>query len=419
MLDIKFIRENQEIVKKAVKDKGLDLDLEKLLTVDERRRKLTHEIDELRQQRKDTSARRAVAEGKELKERANKLEKELKEVSKVYAELLLAVPNLPALDVKVGRDGTENEVLRNWGQIPKFDFPPKDHLELGEKLDIIDVERAAKVSGTRFGYLKNSGVLLEFALVDLALKTLIKEGFTPVVPPVLIRKSITDGLGYWQAGGHQDYYWVVDEEVPAEEEQKGLYLVGTAEHSVVPMHKDEVLSAKDLPKRYVAFSSSFRREAGTYGKDTRGILRVHQFDKVEMVSFVTAEQDDQEHEYLLSLEEKLFQMLELPYQVVKMCTGDLGFPVARKYDLEAWLPGQNQYREVTSTSTTTDFQARRLNIRYQQGNEKRFAHILNGTGFAIGRTIIAILENYQQADGSVKVPKALAAFVGQELLKPK
>ena len=296
----------------------------------------------------------------------------------------------------------------------KFTFIPKDHVVLGEALDLIDIKRAAKVSGTRFAYLKNEGALLEFALVQLVLEVLTSEGFTPIIPPVLIHKEITEGLGYWQAGGNEDYYNLNDPE-----EKKELYLVGTAEHSIVPMHKDEIFQKKELPKRYVGFSSAFRREAGSYGKDTRGILRVHQFDKVEMVSFVTEEDDDKEHEYLLSLEEKLFQLLEIPYQVVKMCTGDLGFPIARKYDIEAWMPGQGKYREVTSTSTTTDFQARRLNIKYQDGNEKKYSHILNGTAFAIGRTIIAILENYQQEDGSVVVPEALRKYVGKSVIKPK
>lgn len=419
MLDIKFIRDNEGVVAKAAKDKGLKVDLGRLLQLDERRRSLITQLDEMNKRRKEISQKRDVEQGKKVKLEINEAETELRQIDAEFRVQMLAIPNLPAADVKVGENESGNEVLRKVGTIPKFAFAPKEHLELGESLDVIDVERAAKVSGTRFAYLKNEGVLLEFGLIELAVSTLLKEGFISVVPPVLIRKSITDGLGYWQAGGNEEYYWVREDKVAEEEEHKGLYLVGTAEHSVVPMHKDEVLSVKELPKRYVAFSSAFRREAGAYGKDTKGILRVHQFDKVEMVSFVAEEGDDQEHEYLLSLQEKLFQMLKLPYQVIKMCTGDLGFPVARKYDLEAWLPGQDKYREVTSTSTTTDFQARRLNIRYQAGNTRKFVHILNGTGFAIGRTIIAILENYQQKDGSVRIPRVLQKYVGKEILKPR
>jgi seryl-tRNA synthetase len=341
-----------------------------------------------------------------LKDQLEKQEHALKAVGEELHEWLLKIPNPAKQDVKVGKDESKNEVIRKHMLPSPFSFTPKDHLELGEGLDIIDVKRAAKVSGTRFAYLKNEGALLEFALIQLAFDLLTKEGFIPIVSPVLIKTEAMRGLGYMEHGADEDIF-----SVPKDD----LVLVGTAEHSIVSMHKDEILQSRILPLRYVGFSSAFRREAGTYGKDTRGILRVHQFDKVEMVSFVTEENDDKEHEYLLSLEEKLFQLLEIPYQVVKMCTGDLGFPAARKYDIEAWMPSQNKYREVTSTSTTTDFQSRRLNIKYQDSakqNEKKFVHILNGTAFAIGRTMIAILENYQEEDGSVVVPEALRKYVG-------
>jgi seryl-tRNA synthetase len=252
--------------------------------------------------------------------------------------------------------------------------------------------------------------MLEFALAQFAFDSLMKEGFTPVIPPELIKTETMRKLGYMENGGDEDMFHIKDD---------GLTLVGTAEHALVSMHMDEVLHPKDLPKRYVGFSSAFRREAGSYGKDTRGILRVHQFDKVEMVSITSAEKDTSEHEYLLSLEEKFFQALGIPYQVVKMCTGDLGFPVSRKYDIEAWIPTQEKYREVTSASTTGDFQARRLNIKYQEGSEKKFTHILNGTAFAIGRTLIAILENYQQQDGTVIVPEVLRNYINIDKILPK
>ncbi|MBI4153466.1 serine--tRNA ligase, partial [Candidatus Woesebacteria bacterium] len=342
-------------------------------------------------------------EGKKIKEELKGKEPELAKVENQYKEFLLQIPNLPADDVKEGKDENENEVVRSWGEPKKFDFEAKDHIALGESLNIIDIERAAKVSGPRFAYLKGDAMLLEFALVQLALETLMKEGFVPVIPPVLIKKEMMEGMGYLEHGGEEDMY-VFDKD--------GLVLVGTSEQTIGPMHANEVL--RDLPLRYVGFSSCFRRESGSYGKDTRGILRVHQFDKVEMFSFTKPEDSDKEHEYLLSLEEKLFQALEIPYQVVKMCTGDLGAPAARKYDLEAWMPGQGTYREVTSTSTTTDFQARRLNIKYQDGGKTELVHILNGTAFAIGRTIIAILENYQQKDGSVIIPEALRKWVGKD-----
>lgn len=414
MIDIKFVRENPHVVQKATKDKGVDIDINHVLEIDAKHKELSLSVQKLREERNKLAKERNIEEGKKLKDQLEKEEHALKAVEEELKNWLYKIPNLPKNDVKIGKDESENEVSKKHGKITEFSFTPKDHLELGEMLDILDVKRAAKVSGTRFAYLKNDAAFIEFALVHYALETLVKEGFTPVVPPVLINQEITEGLGYWQAGGNEEYY-VVGE--PAE--GKNFYLIGTAEHSIVPMHKDEVLNKKDLPKRYVGFSSAFRREAGSYGKDTKGILRVHQFDKVEMVSFTTEENDDQEHEYLLSMQEKLWQALEIPYQVVKMCTGDLGFPAARKYDIEAWIPSQNKYREVTSVSTVTDFQSRRLNIKYQEGNEKKFVHILNGTAFAIGRTIIAILENYQQTDGSVVIPKILQKYIGKNIIRPQ
>ena len=422
MLDIKFIRENSKAVQKAAKDKGITIDVNHVLEIDAKYRELQQDVQKFREERNALNEQvkknpnQWDKEGAQaLKIKLEKKEPALAAIKEQLFNLLLKIPNIPKPDVKVGKDESENEVVRKHMLPSPFSFTPKDHLELGENLDIIDVKRAAKVSGTRFAYLKNEGALLEFALIQLALEVLTREGFIPIIPPVLINKEITEGLGYWQAGGNEDYYLVGE---PAE--KKEFYLVGTAEHAIVPMHKDEIFQKKELPKRYVGFSSAFRREAGSYGKDTRGILRVHQFDKVEMVSFTTKENDDKEHEYLLSLEEKLFQMLELPYQVVKMCTGDLGFPVARKYDIEAWMPSQNKYREVTSCSTTTDFQPRRLNIKYQDGNEKKHVHILNGTAFAIGRTIIAILENYQQEDGSIMIPKVLRRYINNlEKISPK
>ena len=413
MIDINLIRNNPQLIQKAAKDKNVDINIEHILEIDKKHKELSISVQKLREERniltdsiKGKPTDEQIETGQKLKEKLEKEDNALKAVWIELKENLYKIPNLPKEDVKTGKDESANEVIRKYKEPTKFNFKPLDHLDLGEALDIIDVKNASKVSGSRFGYLKNEGALMEFALVQLAFEILAKEGFIPIIPPVLIDQSITQGLGYWQAGGNEDYYSVGEPK-----EGKSFYLIGTAEHSIVPIHKDEVLEKKDLPKRYVGFSSAFRREAGTYGKDTRGILRVHQFDKVEMVSFVSEENDDKEHEYLLSLEEKLFQALEIPYQVVKMCTGDLGFPIARKYDLEAWLPGQGKYREVTSASTATDFQSRRLNIKYLDDGEKKFVHILNGTAFAIGRTIIAILENYQQKDGSVLIPKVLQKYL--------
>lgn len=417
MLDIKFIRENPDQVQSAAKSKRVDIDIHKILAIDTAHRESQTTLQKLQEkmnvfsksiQGKPTEEQ--LSEGRELKETLQKEEAQAKQLKQDLDTLLAQIPNPPKADVKVGKDESENEVIKKYKEPTKFDFTPKDHLALGEALDIIDVTRAAKVSGARFSYFKNDGVLLELALVQFALEILIKEGFVPMLPPVLIKRETMQGLGYMENGGDEDMFQLKDD---------GLILVGTAEHALVPMYKDEVLQKKDLPKRYVGYSPSFRREAGSYGKDTRGILRMHQFNKVEMVSFVAEGEDDKEHEFLLSLEEKLFQALDIPYQVIKMCTGDLGFPAARKYDIEAWMPGQNKYREVTSVSTVTDFQSRRLNMKYQEGADKKYLQVLNGTAFAMSRTPIAILENYQQEDGSVIIPDVLRKYMGKTIIKPQ
>jgi seryl-tRNA synthetase len=422
MLDIKFIRENPDKVKKGVADKQLDPKLvDEILRKDEELRgaiqayqtartkwnseqKITEKLgrekgfESLEAKRQIEKARLL---NKDRKHKWNVVQKLKREKGKLHVK----IPNFPADDVKVGKDESENEVIRKHAEPTKFDFEPKDHLALGEALDIIDVKRAAKVSGTRFGYLKGDAVLLQFALIQLAFEMLMKEGFTPIIPPILIKKDSMAGMGYLEHGGEEDMYVL---------EEDSTVLVGTSEQSIGPMHKNEIFKASELPKRYVGFSSCFRREAGTYGKDTRGIMRLHQFDKVEMFSYTKPEESDKEHEYLLGLEEKLFQVLNIPYQIVKMCTGDLGAPAARKFDLEAWMPGQGKYREVTSTSNCTDFQSRRLKIKYQEKGGTRFVHTLNATAFAIGRTVIAIMENYQQKDGSIIVPEVLKKWVGKE-----
>lgn len=410
MLDIKLIRENPEKIQKGAKDKGADINVEHILKLDNKVRGLESIVQKLREERNKTAKERNIEKGKELKVKLEKEENALKAVAEELKSLLSKIPNPAKSDVKVGKDESENEVVKEYKEPTKFNFKPLDHLELGEKLDIIDVKSAAKISGTRFAYLKNEAVLLEFALKQLAFDILIKKGFIPIIPPVLIKKEIMDDLGYTQMGEEENIFSI---------DKDYLYLVGTSEQSIIPMFKDELLRKQDLPKRFVGFSTCFRREAGSYGKDTRGIFRVHQFDKVEMISFVEAGQDDKEHEYLLSLEEKLFQMLEIPYRVVRICTGDLGFNAARKYDIEAWFPSQNKYREVTSASTTTDFQARRLNIKYQDGNEKNFAYILNGTAFSMNRPIIAILENFQNEDGSINIPKVLQKYTGFSKISSK
>lgn len=417
MVDINRIRENPQEVQKAALAKGVTVDIDLVLKLDEQVQNLSREAQQIREERnalaksitgKPTSEQ--VEKGKKIKEGLEKKEETLRIAAAELDTLLLSIPNPAKPDVKVGKDESENEVIKTVGEPTKFDFKPKDHLELGEALDIIDVKQAAQVSGARFNYLKGDGALLENALRQFAYDTLLKEGFIPVVPPVLIKQSVMEGLGYTAMGEAENIFSL---------DKDDLYLVGTSEQSVVPLHMNDVLKKEDLPRRYVSYSSCFRREAGSYGKDTRGIWRVHQFNKVEMVSFVAESEDDKEHEYLLEIEEKFFQMLGIPYQVVRICTGDLGFNAARKYDVDAWIPSQNKYKEVTSTSTVTDFQSRRLNMKYQDGNEKKYLQVLNGTAFSMNRPIVAILENYQQEDGSVIVPEVLRKYMGKDVIKPR
>lgn len=400
MLDIKFIRENPKLVEEKSVLKGYSPNIKKLLEVDKQRRKLIEEVDSLRGQRKEAAEKRDEQEGTKLKEVLKVKENEMDNINDEFYSLVRQVPNLPKDDVPEGRDENDDHEIKAEGKIPKFGFVPKDHVELGNSNDLLDIDRAVKVSGSRFYYLKNELVSLEFAIINFTFETLKQEGFIPVVPPVIINKKAAEGLGYPEYETGEGYK--VD----------GQFLVGTAEHSIVPMHMDETLEEKSLPLRYAAFSTAFRKEAGSYGKDTKGIIRAHQFDKVEMVSFVLPEDEDKEHQFLLSIEEKMVQAFKLPYRVVNKCTGELGFPTARKYDIEIYLPSQGKYRETHSASTNSDFQARRLNIKYQKGAEKGFVYILNATAFAIGRTLIAIMENYQAKDGSILIPQVLQKYTG-------
>ena len=403
MLDIKFIRQNPEKVKEGIVKKQANIDIDRVLELDEKKREYLQKIENMRSEQ-NKLGRENIAKARELKEEIKKLEPELENIDKELQTLLRKIPNLPLDTVPTGKDDTENIVLREEGKKPEFNFQIKDYADLGERLDIIDTQRAAKVSGTRFGYIKGGAAMLEFALVNLAMETLAKENFVPIVPPVMLKPEMMEDMGYVERGAEEIYYL----------ERDKLYLVGTSEQSIGVMHSGETFEEKDLPKRYAGFSTCFRREAGAYGKDTKGILRVHQFDKVEMFSFCHPEKSMGEHQLLLKMEEKLMQLLELPYRVINICTGDLGDPAAAKYDIEAWLPGQNQYRETHSTSNCTDYQARRLNIKYRDSKTKKpeFIHTLNGTAFAIGRMLIAIIENYQQKDGSILVPKVLQKYTG-------
>jgi len=400
MLDIKFIRENPEQVKQGCQKKQVNVDIDKLLELDKKRRELLQKVEILKAEQ-NKLGKDQQEKAKEIKNKIKKIKPELSQMEKEFNKLMRQIPNIPLDDVIEGKAEKDNKVARTEGEKTKFDFKPKDYLEIAEKLDIIDIKRAAKVSGTRFGYLKGGAALLEFALINLAIDILTKESFTFIIPPVMLKREAMEGMGYLDRGAAEVYYLEKDD----------LYLVGTSEQSIGAMHMNETFQKKDLPKRYMGFSTCFRREAGAYGKDTKGILRVHQFDKMEMFIFCEPEKSKQEHELMLFLEEKLMQALELPYRVVDICSGDLGDPAAKKWDIEVWMPGQNQYRETHSTSNCTDWQARRLNIRYKSKDGVKFVHTLNGTVFS-QRPILAIIENYQQKDGSVKIPEVLQKYMG-------
>lgn len=418
MIDIKLIRENPDHVKKLLKKKNFSVDIDSILSLDDKRKRLSQEYDALRALQNKTSEeivhltgekkKEKIMEMKEIANRVKNLQSEIREVENDLNSLLLTIPNLPLPDVPEGSDETENVVIRRWGKIRDFNFEVKDHIELGKMHNLIDIERAAKVSGGRFYYLKNEAVLLEFALINFVFEILMKENFIPIIPPVLAKEEIFKGMGYLPEADLEMYKTALDD----------LRLAATSEQTIGPYYSGEILKEEELPKRFVGFSSCFRREAGSYGKDVRGIFRVHQFDKVEMFTFCTPEDSEKEHQLILSLEEKIMQELNIPYQVVLICGGDLGFPVAKKYDIEGWFPSQRRYRETHSTSNCTDFQARRLNIRYRDKNNKiNFVHTLNGTACAIGRCLIAILENYQNEDGSIFIPPPLVKYIGKEVIK--
>ncbi len=351
-----------------------------------------------------------IEEARKIKAKIIEIAPSLEKTEKKFNDLILQIPNLPLDDVPVGKNEKDNVVVKEVGEKPKFNFKPKDYLEIAEKLDLIDIKRAAKISGTRFGFLKKEAALLEFTLINLAFDILTKEGFIPIVPPVMLKPEMLERSGHLSEKDKPERYFI---------EKDNLYLAGTAEQPIAAMHLDETFEEKDLPRRYLGFSTCFRREAGSYGRDTKGIFRVHQFDKAEMFSFCHPEKSQKEHQFFLSCQEKLMQLLKIPYRIMQICTGDLGFPAAAAYDIEAWLPSENRYRETHTAFNDTDFQTRRLNIRYRNSKTKKleFTHALNGTALAVGRTLIAIIENYQQKDGSIKVPKALQKYLKFEKIK--
>lgn len=417
MLDINFIRENKELVKKGIADKQFDPSLvDAVLELDEKRRKLIIEIEGLRARRnkisekgKPSSAK--ASEGREIKEELKDKEPELKETEEKYKETLWKIPNIPSEKAPVGKSDKDNKEVRKWGTPTKFDFKPKDHLELGKSLGILDFETGAKVTGSQFYFLYGDGALLELALTRFAFEKLSKVGFTPVITPDLAKSRYYLGTGYAPKGREAQTYTIEGED---------LGLIATAEVTLAGSHADEVIPENKLPLKYIGYSHCFRQEAGAYGKYSKGLYRVHQFTKAEMFVYCKPEESDKFHEYLLKMEEEIYQELGLPYRVLEMCTGDLGAMAARKFDVEVWMPGRDDYGEVTSTSNCTDYQARNLNIKFRRkSGETEFIHMLNGTAIVMSRVPLAILENFQKKDGSVRITEVLQKWMGKEKIDVK
>ncbi|NMB56407.1 serine--tRNA ligase [Candidatus Beckwithbacteria bacterium] len=417
MLDINFIRENKDLVKKAAKDKGVKDVVDELLQVDEKRRQLIQETQNLRTERNELMKNvfgkpsdDVIEKGKKLKEALAGLEPKLKEVETEFDKLMLQIPNVPAKDVPIGKDSSGNVVFSQWGQKPDFKFPVKDHITLAESLDMVDFKRGTKVAGFRGYYLKGDGALLHMAVLSFSIQKLISKGFTPVIPPIILKDRAFYNTAHFP-WGKVDVYKTFDDE----KEQDQRFLAGTAEVPLVSYHQDEVLREKDLPKLYAGYSPCFRREIGSYGKDTTGMYRIHEFTKVEQVIICKNDWDEsfKWFENLRSYSEEILQDLGLHYRVLLMCTGDMGEPQVKKYDLETWMPGRNEYGETHSCSTMGEFQSRRANVKYQTATgEIKYTHMLNNTAIASPRVLIAIMENYQQEDGSIKIPEVLQPFMG-------
>ncbi len=412
MIDLRLLRDDPEHVRAAYERRGGVPGLDSVIALDRRHRELLAEVERLRAEqnrasraigRAEPSEReRRIREAREVADRLRALEPRLEEAARELEAAAARLPNLPHPSVPAGAGEDDNVVERHSGEPPDLDFEPRDHVALGERLGLLDAERGAKTSGSRFVYLTGRGVLLELALVRFAVDLLLERGFEPVVPPVLVREEAMYGTGFLPAEEHE-YYRI---------ERDDLYLTGTSEVALASMHAGEILDDALLPLRYAGFSTCFRREAGSYGRETKGLVRVHQFDKVEQFSFTRPEDSWDEFEAIRANQETILQALEIPYRVVIMCGGDLGSSAAKKVDLEAWLPGAGRYMEVTSASNTTDYQARRLQIRTRGEGGTRLVHTLNGTACAVGRTIVALLENHQRADGSVTIPPALRPYTG-------
>lgn len=420
MLDIKLIRENPTFVRENLSKRGnieiLEM-LDKLIILDKKWRLDLTELNKLRHQRKQATneiaslkkakknAKESIEKARKIDSKITKIEKEVTNEKEKITGYLLRIPNLLHESVPIGLDEEKNVQVRKWGTIPEFDYSIRNHIEIGTKLKIIDIERAGKVAGARFFYLKGAGALLDLALMNFALKEIINKGYVPIAPPYLMRKEVYQGVT-----ALEDF-----EDVLYKVEQENLYLIATSEHPLAGMFMNEVLLENELPTKFAGISTCFRKEAGAHGKDTRGIFRTHQFNKIEQFIFCTPEQSWMLHEELLANAEGLMKKIGLPYRVVNVCTGDIGTVAAKKFDIEVWMPAQNAYREIVSCSNCTDYQSRRLDIRYREKEgapTKGFVHTLNSTAIATGRMIVAIIENFQQEDGTVIIPKVLREFMG-------
>ena len=422
MLDMKFVRENPELVVEAVKRRNGNLDLTEFLELDKKRREITVQVETLKSERNTASqeigklkkagqdASEQMAAVRALGDKIAEDDQELKAIEVRLKEILLSIPNIPADDVPVGADDSANPVVRTWGEPGKFDFEPKAHWDIGEGLNIIDFERGVKVSGARYIFYRGLGARLERAVISFFLDLHTeKHGYTEMFPPFIVNGASMQGTGQLPKFA-EDMFKL---------ENGDMYLIPTAEVPVTNYHRDEILNVAELPIKYTAYSGCFRAEAGAAGRDTRGLIRMHQFNKVELVKFTKPEESWDELERLTLDAEEVLQLLGLPYRVVRLCTGDLGFSSATTYDLEVWLPAANCYREISSCSNFLDFQARRANIRFRRDAKAKpeFVHTLNGSGVAVGRTVAAILENYQQADGSVVVPEVLRKYMGCDVIR--
>jgi seryl-tRNA synthetase len=420
MLDINFIRENKEVVAAGAQKKNIDFDVEELLRIDDQRKEILSKVEEKRAKQNEVSAKipqvsedekeSLLTEMSALKEDLQKEEEELKEVMQKWQALMVQVPNIPDMSVPEGQSDEDNQEIRTWGDIPEFDFEPKDHIELMTNLDMVDFERGTKISGFRGYILKNEGALLQSAILQYMQQKMVEKGFSPMIVPSLVNKETLIGTGYLPQG-EEDLYKTQDES----------YLAGTGEVSAMSYYSGEMLEKSELPIKMLVYSPCFRREAGSHSKDTKGLIRVHEFHKLEQVVLCEASHEASVslHEELTANAEELLQDLNIPYHVVVNCGGDLGLGQVKKYDIEAWVPSQKKYRETHSSSYFHDFQTRRLNIKYKDGDKKYYAHSLNNTAVALPRLIVQIVENNQQADGSIKVPEVLVPYLGKEVIEKK